>query len=204
LPQSVWASPSQDLIVNFDPSIQELPRFGSTSSSQEWQESAERLFDHENYREAAFAFRRARLTQQERVAKAYQRRKEAEDTITKPERKQSFKAAAKSFLDCAKTAPEMGDFKAFHGIAGLCSCQAEEYAEAAAAYVVAEEYDVALQMCRKGGLFDQGVEVIKNYERDIKDKAGLDSFKDLAKLFYLKEKKLRQALLLNKAYVGSL
>ncbi|KAH6917678.1 hypothetical protein BKA70DRAFT_1556138 [Coprinopsis sp. MPI-PUGE-AT-0042] len=196
--QTVWES--LKLIENFKPeSQQQLPQFASASSRQEWQEAAERLFDNENYYEAVVAFKRAGSVQQAKIAEAYQQRKEAELTVTKPKRKKLFKVAANLFTQCAQTSLENTDKKAFHGIAGLCWSQVGDYAEATVAYLVAEEYDNGLQMCRKGGMFDQGVQIIKGHEVNIKDKTALDDFKDVAKLFYLKDKELRQVLLMAKA-----
>jgi tetratricopeptide (TPR) repeat protein len=188
--QAVWAS--HNLTENFDSERQQLPQFASASSRQEWQEAAEKYFDNENYCEAAVAFRRAGLSQQENVAQAYQRRKEAELTVSKPERRKQFKVAAKLFLQCAEAALEDSDQKAFLGIAALCWSQVEDWIKAAEAYQAAENYDEALQMYRKGGNFDEAVQMVKYHKNEIKDKAILNAFIHVARVFYLKDQELRQ------------
>ncbi|KAH6917677.1 hypothetical protein BKA70DRAFT_1178699 [Coprinopsis sp. MPI-PUGE-AT-0042] len=190
--QHVWTS--LGLIDNFDPSGgQQLPRFASASSRQEWQEAADRLFDNENYAEAVLAFKRAGSTRQAYVAQAYQLRKEAELTLPSSARKNLFRAAATAFLQCAEEAVDRDGPKVFRRVAGLCFCQAEDYALAAAAYRAAQQYASALQMYRKVGMFDEGVEIVKDHSRDIKDKALVDDFKDVAKVFYFKEQELSKA-----------
>ncbi|KAH6917647.1 hypothetical protein BKA70DRAFT_1418375 [Coprinopsis sp. MPI-PUGE-AT-0042] len=187
---AVWAS--LGLVECFDSKSQQLPRFASTSSRQEWQETAETLFDNENYRQAVLAFTNARLLRQARISEAYHRRKEAELTVTKPERKALFQDAANLFLQCAKDAPETSEQRAFHGIAGLCWRQAGEYAQAAAAYRAAEEFGDALQMYQKVAMFDEGVQMVEEHE--IEDQNLVEDFKDGAKVFYFKDQELRQVL----------
>ncbi|TFK22056.1 hypothetical protein FA15DRAFT_706710 [Coprinopsis marcescibilis] len=192
--KDLWMSKS--LVDHFESnSWKDLPRFTVSSSCDEWKESGKKFFKNKNYSEAARCFKRAGLQRHVDIAQAYQMRKDAQKLTHHEVRRKSFNVAAEAFLECTKKATNAHEHRIFwHNVAG-CFESILEFAKSANAYQEAGEHDSALKMYQKAGMFDEGVKIIKDAQerRKSMNTDVVEHFKNVAKLFYFKDKEVEKA-----------
>lgn len=171
-----------------------VPRLATTSTEEEWAETARTLFDKRRYLQAARSYERANMPRERDVAHAYYLREQARQiarsrgTVANP-RRSALIEAANAFNEAAREASLRSEKLAYHRIAGECYFEAEELYKAAKAYLLAEDYTRAAQVFRQGGYFDDAVDAIENHRSRIPPQE-VDSILNVAKLYYLKNQDL--------------
>lgn len=163
-----------------------------SSSPEEWATSGKSLFQNKRYLQAKHCFERASLHREVAVADAYHLREQARaipagSRHTNFARFEAFLAAASAFVDCANVATK--EKRAYFRNAADCFIQGGNDRKAAHAYMDAEEYNLAAKLYRKCGMFDEAVQVAKDYEK-MMDANVVESIIDVARLFYFKEHNL--------------
>ena len=174
--------------------MDDAPRLATKSTPEEWAETAENLFDHGRYSQAARCYDRAGMPRERDVAEAYYLREHAsafppDRRFTDSPRTVAFVEAAQAFLRCAKESTIQNEILAYNRIAAECFKEIRHYHEAARAYRAAEEYTRSAKLYRKAGSFDDAVEVVQTYRRNIVP-ADAKSIIDVAKIHYLKHDEL--------------
>ena len=88
------------------------------------------------------------------------------------QRRKAFTEAARAFNECAQAAPPEleEEKKVYYKNAGQCFSEGHKLDEAGECYVKAEEYTLAANTFRKGGHFDEMVEVLRLHGSSIDDK----------------------------------
>lgn len=169
-----------------------------TSTAEEWAATARTLFDHRRYLQAVRCYERANLPREKDVAYAYYLREQARGTAkskrtTDTTRTVAYVTAANAFLRSAAVALVREEKLAYYRNAADCFVEVDEYRKAAAAYLQAEEFTLSAQYYRRGGLFDEAVEVVQNHGDRIREKDAA-AIIDVAKLHYVKESRLEYVL----------
>ncbi|TFK22052.1 hypothetical protein FA15DRAFT_758287 [Coprinopsis marcescibilis] len=190
--KNLWSH--KGLVEDFDPNSSggAIQQFVVSSSEEEWEDRARYFFQRENYHEAAHCFRRANLGREANVSHAYLMRKEAQRTANLEKQLKSFSAAAQAFLECVQEAVTDEDRRVYSHNVGDCFENARDFGRAGDAYRDAEEHDAALKMYRKAGMFDEGVQLIKDHAGTM-SLTLVEDFTDVAKLFYLKTKEVAKS-----------
>lgn len=96
--------------------------------------------------------------------------------------------AAEAFKESAKQATT--EKLTYFRIAAECYRDGGDDGKAAEAYERACKFDLAAQYYRKVAMFDQAVAVVKSH-RDAIDEKVAQNIEDVAKLFYLRDHKLK-------------
>lgn len=109
-------------------------------------------------------------------------------------RREALCAAASSFLQCAETSmpdertPFIRNAGKLFKEAAECAGLPEDYRKAAEAYHAIEEYDVSALLYRKGGMFDEAVDLVRTQSIDGDLARGIT---DVARIFYFRNKELQ-------------
>ena len=150
------------------------------------------MFFSKRYDEASVAFKRAERPHEAAICNAYLLREKARSlsTTTGTHRKNAFIEAAIAFTACAQAAPQKleEEKRAYYRNAGECFSEGRKLNEAGESYVKAGEYALAAQTYRKGGHFDEMVEVLRQYKDSIDSKA-VCRLTQVAQMYYFKVSK---------------
>lgn len=147
------------------------------------------------------AFERADMAREAKIAYTHHLRETArlipptnkENLLT---RRKAFHDAAESFLVCARGAKGKEQKVYYHNAGdcyeqgGNCSDKVEDYGLAARAYECAKEYNPAVKLYRKSGMFDEAVNIVQHHRHEV-EKELADSVLDVARLFYFRNKEFR-------------
>ena len=155
-------------------------------------DSTDSLFFSKRYAQAKIAFQRADCSHEATVCEAYLLREKArfQPNTTGVPREKAFIEAAVAFNSCAQTAPlesgdEIDERRTYYRNAGECFSEGRRLDEAGNSYVKAEEYTLAVRVYRKGGHFDEMVEVLRQHGNSI-DSNTVRSLTQVARMFYFK------------------
>ncbi|GJY19122.1 UvrD-like helicase, ATP-binding domain, P-loop containing nucleoside triphosphate hydrolase [Tanacetum coccineum] len=158
------------------------------SSHQEWRERGKKLFYENNFAMAKFCFERAGDTMWEKLAKASGLRASADQIReTNPDSYLGYlKEAAGMFESIGKFESaalcycDLGEYERAGKIymhkcgkfdtAAECSTLAGCYSEAAEAYAKGYQFSNCLSVCKKGKLFDLGMQYIEYWEEHVNNK----------------------------------
>lgn len=147
------------------------------------------LFLSKRYAQASIAFQRADCPHEASVCDAYLLREKArsQPTTAGAPRETAFIEAAVAFNSCAQTTPlEWEDERRiYYRNAGEYFSEGRKLGEAGKCYVKAEEYTLAARVYRKGGHFDEMVEVLRLHGDSI-DTNLVRSLTQVARMFYFK------------------
>ncbi|KAJ2926890.1 hypothetical protein H1R20_g10212, partial [Candolleomyces eurysporus] len=135
----------------------DVPRLGVTSTPEEWASTGRTLFASRRYAQAMHAFERAGRTREARISHTYYLRDIARsiEPFSKEAKRNAFRRAAESFLECIRDAEGKERRVFFHNTAecferaGSCGDNMEDYVEAAQAYEEAKEYTAAVRLYKK-------------------------------------------------------
>lgn len=144
------------------------------------------------------AFERADMAREAKIAHTHYLRENArlipptnkENLIA---RRKAFHDAAASFLVCARNSKGKEQKVYYHNAGdcyeqgGNCSDKVEDYGLAAQAYEYAKEYNPAVKLYRKSGMFDEAVNIVQDHRHEV-EKELADSVLDVARLFYFRQK----------------
>ena len=171
-----------------------MPRLAMSSSKEEWAEAGHSLFAKGRYEEAMLDFQRAGLRQEKQVAFAFLLRQRAEALPADRganliARNVAYIKAADAFIDAVPHARTIEEKQSYRRNAGGAFERGGEYAKAAEAYLGAEQYDLAAQLFRRAGMFDEALGVVKNHEREMSDDVAR-GVRDVSKIHYLRENKI--------------
>lgn len=177
------------------PSGAPIPRLAVASGKQQWAEAAHLLFVKRQYSEAVDAFERAGRPQERQVALAYNLREQARAAAPnargkEPSQPAAFVKAAEAFVEAVPGSSELEDRQTYYRIAAECYVRSGNNRKAGAAYLGAGEYTLAAKHFRKAGMFDEAVTIIQFHGGEV-DPDVAQSILDVAKLYYIKENKLR-------------
>jgi tetratricopeptide (TPR) repeat protein len=171
-----------------------VPRLATTSTVEEWAETARTLFDNRRYLQAARSYERADRLREKDVAFAYYLREQARkiphsrNTVDNP-RKVAFVTAADAFMNSANAATLRSEKLTYYRLAAECYSDAEDLRKAAKAYIQAERHTRAAQTYRKGGFFNEAVDTIGQYKAHV-DPEEADKILSVAKVHYFKQQDL--------------
>ena len=154
-----------------------------------YSDSIDSLFLSKRYDQASIAFQRADCPHEAGVCDAYSLREKArsQPSTAGVPREKAFIEAAVAFNSCAKTTPlEWEDERrTYYRNAGECFSEGRRFGEAGKNYVEAEEYTLAARLYRKGGHFDEMVEVLQLHGNSI-DTNLVRNLTQVARMFYFK------------------
>lgn len=182
----------------------DVPKLAVSSSPEEWANTGRTLFNNRRYLQAMHAFERADMAREAKIAYTHHLRETArlipptnkENLLA---RRKAFRDAAESFLVCAGSAKGKEQKVYYHNAGdcyeqgGNCSDKVEDYGLAARAYEYAKEYNPAVKLYRKSGMFDEAVNIVQHHRHEVeKDLAG--SVLDVARLFYFRNKEFRYVI----------
>jgi tetratricopeptide (TPR) repeat protein len=167
----------------------DVPRLAVQSTPEEWAVQGRALFRSKRYSQAVHSFERALLPREAAIAQAYYLREKARVLASgtrqkNAERAVAYDAAADAFVQCAKDAEK--DAKAYYRAAGECYAQGGNDKRAAETYLAAEKFTEAAQYFRKGGFFDEAVEVVQQHRPSIDDHFA-ETLIDVARVIYLRD-----------------
>ena len=147
------------------------------------------MFFSKRYDEASTAFRNAKRPREAAVCDAYLQREKArsQPNVVGSRREKAFIDAATAFNLCAQAAPPKLDEerRVYYKNAGQCFSEGRKLDEAGNSYVKAEEYTLAAHAYRKGGHFDEMVDVLRLYGNSI-DGEVVRRLTQVAQMFYFK------------------
>ena len=147
------------------------------------------MFFSKRYAQASVAFQRARHFREAAVCDTYLLREKArsQPSTAGAPREKAFIEAAMAFNACAEAAPpELEDERrSYYKNAGECFSEGRKLSEAGKSYMNAEEYTLAARVYRKGGHFDEMVEVLRLHGDSI-DGDLVHSLTQVARMFYFK------------------
>ncbi|KAI0317343.1 P-loop containing nucleoside triphosphate hydrolase protein [Amylostereum chailletii] len=177
-----------------------LNEFRDTSADQSWMATAQKLFLHGHFLQAARAFLRAGCTKEAALAKAYEARKLADKiplTREKP-RQDAYKAAALALLDAATGISErLLRIQAFKH-AAECYAKVKLFEPAAKAYGMAEMWTEAALHFFDANLLESALAMVQ--EHDPVDKSVREEIVNEARFSYLQQVKLEEAEKLFESY----
>ena len=183
-------------LVNECNSIEDIPRLATTSTAEEWAETARTLFDRQRYAQAMRCYDRAVMPRERDVARAYHLREQA-DAVSPADtraRTAAFTLAAEGFADSAQRSTNAEEITAYYRIAAECHVAIADHETAARYYLLAKEFTDSAVCYRKAGLFDNAVGVIQDNRGEVYKKAAnaeiADGIIKVAKLHYLKKHQL--------------
>ncbi|THH32624.1 hypothetical protein EUX98_g1581 [Antrodiella citrinella] len=192
--RAVWDAKEQ--VHNCSPG-DNVPQLATTSTPEEWAQTARALFDNRRYMQAVHSYERAGLLREKGVSYAYFLREQARAKLvttrlqpSDASRNEAYLAAAEAFLSSAKVAPT--EKLAYYRIAAECFSEGGEDGRAAEAYLSASEYTRSAQHYRKAGMFDEAVDVVQKHSEDIPSPSA-EKIIDVAKIHYFTKNKLDQA-----------
>ncbi|KAH8101589.1 hypothetical protein BXZ70DRAFT_104267, partial [Cristinia sonorae] len=195
--RAVWDAKGQ--VQNCTPG-DTVPQLATTSTPEEWAQTARILFDNRRYMQAVHSYERAGFVREKDVAYAYHLREMARAKVVasraqaQPDiaRNEAYLTAAYAFLSSAKVAENRQERLAYYRIAAECFAEGDDFGKAGEAYLSAAEYTRSAQHYRKAGMFDEAVDVIKAHNKDIPEQAA-EKIMDIAKIHYFTKNKLDQA-----------
>jgi len=154
-----------------------------------YSDSIDSLFLSKRYDQASTAFQRADCNHEAGVCDAYSLREKARSRPSAAglPKENPFIEAAVAFNSCAKTTPlEWEDERrTYYRNAGECFSEGRKFGEAGKSYVKAEEYTLAARVYRRGGHFDEMVEVLQLHGNSI-DNNLVRNLTRVAGMFYFK------------------
>lgn len=147
------------------------------------------MFFSKRYAQASIAFQNAKRPREAAVCDAYQLREKArsQPATAGVQRDKAFIEAAMAFSTCGQSAPLKleEERKVYYKNAGDCFSEGRKLDEAGKSYVKAEKYTLAVWAYRKGGHFDEMVEVLQLYGKSI-DSEDVHRLTQVAQMFYFK------------------
>lgn len=147
------------------------------------------MFFSKRYSQASTAFRNAKRPREAAVCDAYLLREKArsQPSTAAVQREKAFIDAGVAFNTCAQAAPQKlaEERKAYYKNAGDCFSEGRKLREAGKSYVNAEKYTLAARAYRKGGHFDELVEVLQQHGKSIKSEE-VHRMTEVARMFYFK------------------
>lgn len=150
------------------------------------------MFFSKRYAQASIAFERAKRPREAAVCDAYLQREKArsQPSTSGTSRENAFIEAAVAFDTCAQAAPPKleDERRAYYRNAGECFLEGHKLDRAGKSYVKAEEYTMAARAYRKGGHFDEMVEVLRLYGNSIDSKV-VRHLTQVARMFYFQVSK---------------
>ncbi|KAI0079050.1 hypothetical protein K474DRAFT_1770489 [Panus rudis PR-1116 ss-1] len=181
--KTIWVA--QDYVVVYGPN-DEPPRIHTTSSSEEWADTARALFDKGRFGQAMHCYERAHMQREQDIAYAYY----LLDQAYSCDRPQAYLRAARALLRSAGEAVTEDELKQYRLHAAECLVHAGKYHEAGDNYYRVGEYTLAAQSYRRAESFDHAVRVIQSHGEKV-DNAVSESIIAICKLHYLKGDDLR-------------
>ncbi|KAH8101588.1 hypothetical protein BXZ70DRAFT_933981 [Cristinia sonorae] len=171
-----------------------VPKLATSSTPEEWAQTARTLFDNRRYAQAAHSFERAGLPRERNIAEAYHLRHQARSKTHASDgaRKEAFLATAQAFLGSARAGGNTSDAQSYYRIAAECFVVCEEHGDAAKAFLSASDYTQSAQHYRKAGMFDEAVNVVQTNKENIAASAA-EKILDIAKIHYFTQDKIEQA-----------
>jgi len=147
------------------------------------------MFFSKRYDQASIAFDRAGLPREVAVCGAYILREKArsQPSTAGAPRENAFVEAAIAFDACAQAAPPKleDEIRAYYRNAGECFLEGRQLKKAGKSFVNAGEYTLAAHAYRKGGHFDEMVDVLRLHENSIDSKV-VRRLTQVARMFYFK------------------
>ncbi|PCH33053.1 nucleoside triphosphate hydrolase protein [Wolfiporia cocos MD-104 SS10] len=170
-----------------------------SSSKEEWEKRALDLFNNKQYLQAMQSYERASRPREKNVAHAYYLREVARATPLHSRdggqtRQVAFTGAAEAFWSSARCQGASAEEQlAYYRIAAECYTMCGNYGKAGEAYCCASQYALSAQSYRRGGMFDEAVEVIRSHRNSI-DESIAKSILDVSRLEYFRTNRLEQGL----------
>ena len=129
------------------------------------------MFFYKHYAKASAAFIKAGENQDAAICDAYLLREKALSipAATSTARIQAFITAANAFIVCARDTPyeEADERLSYHEAAGECYLEARDLKNAGDSYLMANQYAIAAHAYRKGGYFNELVDMIARHRNDL-------------------------------------
>ncbi|TFY54263.1 hypothetical protein EVJ58_g8968 [Rhodofomes roseus] len=174
-----------------------VPQLATSSTPEEWAETARTLFNNRQYLQAMHCYGRAKLFRDHAVSEAYYLREQARTTQTDSRgddaaRIVAFRKAAEAFRKSGSEADSAREKRAYFRISAECFQRSNDLFRAAQAYKDAEEYDKSASLYRQDGSFDDALDIIERY-RDSMDQRVVTSITDVSCLVYLRNRNIKQA-----------
>ncbi|KAJ2932243.1 hypothetical protein H1R20_g4868, partial [Candolleomyces eurysporus] len=179
------------------------PRLAQSSTPEEWDTTGRTLFTNRRYLQAMHAFERAGRAREVKISHTYHLRDTARSIqvfgkTASSTRRDAFRSAAESFLECSRGSEGKERCVFFHSAAecfeeaGNCGDNMKDYRRAARAYEDAKEYDPALRLYKETEMFDEAVRVTQNHQGEVDEELAND-VRQMAKLYYLKHWEFEKA-----------
>ncbi|TFK38653.1 hypothetical protein BDQ12DRAFT_630422 [Crucibulum laeve] len=174
-----------------------VPQMALTSTSDEWEQQGQNLFDRKIYGEARHCFIKAGVQEKAAVANAYEQREiarkmgagmsERSDAL----RHAAFSTAADCFMACSQqNTANRGDYLR---IAAKCFEDGNQGQKAAELYLDMGEFKAAATVFAKLGLFEKAIRIIRRH-KDIIPTTDADAIINRARITYFNRQQVRQAL----------
>ncbi|RXW16510.1 hypothetical protein EST38_g9345 [Candolleomyces aberdarensis] len=165
----------------------DVPRLAVSSTPEEWASTGRTLFASRRYAQAMHAFERAGRTREARISHTYYLRDNARSIgpFSKEAKRNAFRRAAESFLECTWDAEAKERRVFFHSAAecferaGSCGDNMEDYVEAAQAYEEAKEYTPAVRLYKKTEMFDEAIRVVQSHRQEVDEELASEKAETL-------------------------
>lgn len=185
---------AQGLVDNYA-SESTIPRFGTSSTPEEWETIARTLYRHGNFLQAMRCFERALLPRETTIAYAYFLHKEAEEMGPSAHgkeraRRDAFMTAAETFLIAAEQTIQVDEKTEYHYRAAECFRNARCHPRAAKAYFQASELTLCAAQYYEADMFDDALEVLKK-DHSSRFENVKDRIVDNLHFHYLREQQFR-------------
>ncbi|KAI0935696.1 hypothetical protein AcV5_004043 [Taiwanofungus camphoratus] len=186
----------RDQIQNCTPGT-DVPQLAMSSTPDEWAKTALTLFHNRRYMQAMHCYERASLHREKAVANAYYLREQARSSEVSPRKdgisqSKAFTKAAEAFLASAEDASKELERRTYFRIAAECYLHNGDDRRAAEAYLHAAEFTLSAQHFRNAEMFDEAIGIIKSH-RSAMIESVTESIIDVSRLYYLRDRNLRQA-----------
>lgn len=181
-----WTRRSQ--VQNCTPST-DVPHLAVSSTPEEWESFGRSLFQHKRYSQAMHCFARASLPRMVAISRAFQLREVARSKVgiaPPKDLQRAFLGAADAFTEIGHDALGGKDKLQYYRNAADCYIRAGDDRKAAAAYIAAQEYELAARQFRKAGLFDNALEVLHKHPQKISPESS-EELLNVCRLFYFSQ-----------------
>jgi tetratricopeptide (TPR) repeat protein len=179
------------LIVEPPNILNALESFGKESTSQEWSNEGNRLFNHRAFAEAIKAYRDAGDEYRAEVASAYESQEIARSIpeSKSSNRRNAFVTAANAFERCAWIAKNHGEECSHYAAAAHCYAEINYHQDVVRALKLANKFTDAASYCLDNKLLENAVSIFKGYKSKI-DWDTTERIREEVGLPYLESRKL--------------
>lgn len=180
------------LVVEPSPGCNFIQLIAKETNPEAWLAEGKRLMDHNEFREASMAFRRAGDTYLVAFATACHSRQIARGksaSSTPREQRDAFAKAAGSFERCSNMIDDPEEQRAHYARAAKCYAEGNSHQNAVRAFKLAKKYTEAAFHCVHNNLLDEAVTIMKDNRAHL-DPDTIETVTQAARLKYLKANKL--------------